>query len=1260
MQFDDPVSNPLFPGVLGPLPHIVFVRRFQNRNIVRIRFWHRFIFDLQTRTAAVQRFVRVIGGVRDRSMLVVRFMASLANALNDFIRRENLVNRTYMWLTFQSIHLAHVYTTVRTTVNRYRTQWGVIMRTIANALNSNDTLEDSDAMSIDVTFVRPPGFTGRGRINLNTYMIRKMERRYCIVRVSEEDGLCLPRVLVVMRAFELEKQGQGATNGHDRFDYLREPTEHQFRRARELCLDAGVDPDLPFGVDSVELFQAAFDDPTGPFFCNFNISIWDADRAYSRVAGFSERCRPLVRVVVAQNHFWGCKSMATFVRDSNHCRECDHAFDGHRFFTAHSCMARACQACLDKTCTVHDRDWSQIMYCASCYRRFPGASCYLRHQANGTCERRRSCRWCGKDLKDDRPSCDCKSVCTHCKERVTVGRHECFMASPNEAEWDQEKPTLVVYADIETMQETRWHVPNLICYARENDDEVASIAGEHCLERFLEEMEALTSRHRVTVIFHNLKKFDGQLILETSYDSHRDVSNIIAVGQKVLRFSVDGVEYKDSFCFLPHKLADFTSMFGLDGNRFVKGYFPHLFNVRAHQTYRGPVPAVDYFDPEGMKSELAEFYRWHSRQVAEVGDAWDLQDELLRYCESDVRLLKEGVNAFRRLFEAEAGFDPILKCITIASACMRFFRQSLLPENTIAVEPLAGWMNRPWKEDALAKAWLARAYPTVAFNPVELENGKMRVHAIDGRTVYWYLPCLKYGCISCCGAFSHSKNAEHLGVTDVQARTALYFKLDRLRELGYETVIQWQCDDGDVDEPEYVLDPRRGFFGGRVEAICHRCEVDRTRGEEIRYVDICSLYPWVNRCCLYPVGHPREIVEPPSLHGLFGMADVTVVPPRRLMFPVLPDRLKANEHDEWKLVFHCCRTCAKAGTMAPCQHSDDERAMRGIWCTPELEKAEAVGYRFQKIHSVWHFDECRDDLFRDYVDKWLRIKTAASGWPSDDPDERRAFVERFNARHRWPLVEADVRENPGLRQLAKLMLNSFWGKFGENPNKAKTEVTGNSAYVYEAFGDPKKEIVGLEMMNEHVAELKWRLVNETVRSGASQNVFIAAFTTCHARLRLYSFLEQLDPDQPLYMDTDSLIYLWRPGKPAVPTSKGELGAMENEFKRDDRFMVDFGSTGPKSYYMEMNDGTKKIKCKGFNVKTSRALKQVNNETMYGLLLEHDFGDPRLRGTIETYEDQFVVGDQHEMRVELQIKRLAVTSTKRPLHKTHLTTYPFGY
>ena len=89
----------------------------------------------------------------------------------------------------------------------------------------------------------------------------------------------------------------------------------------------------------------------------------------------------------------------------------------------------------------------------------------------------------------------------------------------------------------------------------------------------------------------------------------------------------------------------------------------------------------------------------------------------------------------------------------------------------------------------------------------------------------------------------------------------------------------------------------------------------------------------------------------------------------------------------------------------------------------------------------------------------------------------------------------------------------------------------------------------LEVFYSHIAD------NQLDNS--KTNIFVAAFTTCLAHLKLYASLEMLG-QQGLYFDTDSVIYRWRPGQPDI--SLGDfLSDMTNEL--DDGNHI----TGPKNY-----------------------------------------------------------------------------------------------
>ena len=71
----------------------------------------------------------------------------------------------------------------------------------------------------------------------------------------------------------------------------------------------------------------------------------------------------------------------------------------------------------------------------------------------------------------------------------------------------------------------------------------------------------------------------------------------------------------------------------------------------------------------------------------------------------------------------------------------------------------------------------------------------------------------------------------------------------------------------------------------------------------------------------------------------------------------------------------------------------------------------------------------------------MKIKQEASGWPTEcNTDEKKTnYLQEYKDHEGIQLDPVKIEKNPGLRSLAKLMLNSFWGKFGQRPNQ--TQVT---------------------------------------------------------------------------------------------------------------------------------------------------------------------------------------------------------------------------
>ena len=196
--------------------------------------------------------------------------------------------------------------------------------------------------------------------------------------------------------------------------------------------------------------------------------------------------------------------------------------------------------------------------------------------------------------------------------------------------------------------------------------------------------------------------------------------------------------------------------------------------------------------------------------------------------------------------------------------------------------------------------------------PTVRNGGEVRVtnHLVDGydpttQTVYEFHGCLWHGCPRCFPRKCDRYPICHTDRTIQEVYESTLKKHAPLRQRGYHLQIKWECDwdmevktDPDLrqflDTFEIVdpLEPQEAFFGGRTNAVKLNHVANVTQGEKIKNADLTSLYPWVNKKCEYPVGHPQVIVNPEDqdIHHYFGMAKVDILPPHELHHPVLPFR----------------------------------------------------------------------------------------------------------------------------------------------------------------------------------------------------------------------------------------------------------------------------------------------------------------------------------------------------------------------------------
>ena len=172
------------------------------------------------------------------------------------------------------------------------------------------------------------------------------------------------------------------------------------------------------------------------------------------------------------------------------------------------------------------------------------------------------------------------------------------------------------------------------------------------------------------------------------------------------------------------------------------------------------------------------------------------------------------------------------------------------------------------------------------------------------------------------------------------------------------------------------LQPRNAFFGGRRDAVKLHHVIERKVDEKIKYIDVTPLYPWVNKTQEYPVGHPEVLVNPEDqdIRHHFGMAKVDILHPTRTVASRLAPQTQGQTH------LSTSEACMQEEMAKPlleksclCRHTPERRTLRGEWCTPEIQKAEEMGYTLIKIHEVYHFlpEQRQKGLFAEYVNTWL-------------------------------------------------------------------------------------------------------------------------------------------------------------------------------------------------------------------------------------------------------------------------------------------------
>lgn len=289
---------------------------------------------------------------------------------------------------------------------------------------------------------------------------------------------------------------------------------------------------------------------------------------------------------------------------------------------------------------------------------------------------------------------------------------------------------------------------------------------------------------------------------------------------------------------------------------------------------------------------------------------------------------------------------------------------------------------------------------------------------------------------------------------------------------------------------------RPSYFGGSSDYYKHS-------GENLRYYDVNSLYP--NAMLNYMPLQYIKTVDGSEIdlndENCFGFLEVIVTCPDNIKICLLPRKLKG-------------KTLHTKGTW------------RGVYFSEELKAVVSYGYKIEIVKAHLFTKEI---IFKQFVEDFYELKRIAT-----------------------------EHNDPSMRYIAKLLLNSLYGLFGRKLDKIKTVVaTPENRKELLTMHTVKniiqiKENVELFLLHENLdydlinklnIEMSLKLFN-SMNDVVKTNVAIASAVTSYARIHMMKF-KTLPGINVYYTDTDSIFI--DSDLPAEMIGES-LGLMKDELK----------------------------------------------------------------------------------------------------------------
>jgi len=160
------------------------------------------------------------------------------------------------------------------------------------------------------------------------------------------------------------------------------------------------------------------------------------------------------------------------------------------------------------------------------------------------------------------------------------------------------------------------------------------------------------------------------------------------------------------------------------------------------------------------------------------------------------------------------------------------------------------------------------------------------------------------------------------------------------------------------------------------------------------------------------------------------------------------------------------------------------------------------------------------------------LKKESSGYPpwTQSEDDNFRYIEDYRRAERIALDKKSILKNAGQHTLAKLKLNSMWGKWAQDQNKTKTTIMVSEKEFYVHLTCLGTEVTNIIFPNDDVACVSSKYSEDNIAVGKTVNVAVAAYVTTQVLLKLYEYLSKLG-EFVSYCDTYAVIFIQKDNDP---------------------------------------------------------------------------------------------------------------------------------